>query len=101
MQGLYHLQASKEREAYMIIEIPDPTPEEQQARMQEKQKAVMQQVMAWQQEADALQEKYPCFNLDSLLADQQARRQLMTGVSMKRVFLAWMADDNLSEVITA
>lgn len=92
MQGLYHLQASKEREVSMVIEIPDPTPEQMQERLQRQEEEARQQVRIWQQEAQALQEKYPTFNLSSLLEDEDARKQLRVGVSLKRIYLAMVAD---------
>ena len=93
MQGLYHLQASKEREVIsMVIEIPDPTPEQTQERLQRQEEEARQQVRIWQQEAKALQEKYPTFSLSSLLEDEDARKQLRVGVSLKRIYLAMVAD---------
>ena len=60
---------------------------EQSSTKEERKEAAELQAFAWWKEAEALQKEFPSFSLNNLLGDEQARRQLMVGVSMKKVYL--------------
>lgn len=58
----------------------------QEAQAQQSRQMAQQQLYAWQQEAKQLKQKYPSFDLNAELADQNFRGMLKNGISLEHAY---------------
>ena len=54
----------------------------------EYEASAKEQYMEWMREAQELEEEDPEFNLDALMKDEQARKMLLVGVTMRNAYKA-------------
>lgn len=73
----------------------------EQQRARAGAEAAQRQVTAWTQEAETLKQKYPKFNLNSEVKNEQFVRMLRTGVPMEHAYRVIHMDEILSDSVAA